>query len=121
MVRTWCPASPPNTDASIANRIPCECISARNLTEIWRRTDRGGRWDRTTQCDPKEMREQGYPWFRFSGEAGTHLLDSCPEPHSCGSERGFWSNGTMPVSVGEVVRIEVSKATPIGGCNGYGS
>ena len=55
------------------------------------------------------MIEQGRPWFRFSGEAGNRLLDSCRSlpTWSCGTYLGMWSNAAMPITTGESREIDV--------------
>ena len=54
-------------------------------------------------CD-KEL-TQDRIWFRFSGDAGTQLLNTCPKDLSCGSHGGFWSDAQMPEKVGEIKQV----------------
>jgi len=86
---------------------PVECQTARNLTESWRADNKGMRLrpNNTDICDLRQMEANGRPWFRFAGEAGNRLLDTCPPPHSCGSQVGFWSNATMPSEVGVATQV----------------
>lgn len=51
-------------------------------------------------CDTKFMVNSGRPWFRFSGAAGTRLLDRCPPAYSCGADAAIWSDSVMPIEVG---------------------
>ena len=61
--------------------MPRECQRAINFTEFWRLEHRG-MFEETNltrrQCDLQQLVRLGNPWFRFAGDAGTHLLDHCP-------------------------------------------
>ena len=35
-------------------------------------------------------------WYRFTGEAGTQMADSCVNMYHCGTESPGWLNGTHP-------------------------
>ena len=35
-------------------------------------------------------------WYRFNGEAGTQMADSCVNVYHCGTESPGWLNGTHP-------------------------
>ena len=35
-------------------------------------------------------------WYRFNGEAGTQMADSCVNMYHCGTESPGWLNGTHP-------------------------
>ena len=88
--------------------LPVECVNAINLTESWR-LDHSGSHIRPINGeyngDTRDMINSGRPWFRFSGNAGSKLLDSCPPWYSCGTEIPFWSNSTMPSAIGVVTRF----------------
>ena len=87
---------------------PAECVNAINLTESWR-LDHSGSWIKPINgqpnCDTTDMINSGRPWFRFSGSAGTKLLNSCPPKLSCGTGVALWSNSTMPLAIGVVTRF----------------
>ena len=51
------------------------------------------------------MINSGRPWFRFSGSAGTKMLNSCPPKLSCGTGVALLSNSTMPLAIGVVTRF----------------
>ena len=82
------PEMPPNksktpqwTTKPQISTLPKECKSALNFTESWRRDYSGQNIQPINgfyNCDLSRLNELGNPWFRFSGEAGTHLLTSCP-------------------------------------------
>lgn len=108
MLRKLCPVPVPVTTTTMATTTvpaPSQCLTAQNLTQRWRISDRGGNRDGTMQCDSRTMISQGRPWFRFSGAAGSSLSNICVPPYSCMSCIGFWSNDVMPSSVGQVTRI----------------
>ena len=103
----------PISRTPMTTSIPSECISAINLTESWRRDYKGSAIrpvNGSLNCDT--LIGEGRPWFRFSGEAGNRLLDSCrllPE-WSCGTHLGMWSNAAMPITTGESREIEAYAA-----------
>lgn len=74
---------------------------------MWRRANQGGRTDGYSRCDTQEMIDQNSPWFRFTGEAGNRLLNSCPPKDSCGTARRIWSSSPMPAVVGQIAHIKV--------------
>ncbi|KAF6029059.1 hypothetical protein EB796_012639 [Bugula neritina] len=90
--------------------MPDECLTARNLSESWRKDNRGSRispiWGKSN-CDTKQMVRDGRPWFRFVGEAGNRLLDTCPPVYSCGTYGGIWTDQPMPTRVGVVTTVFV--------------
>ena len=47
------------------------------------------------------------PWFRFAGDAGNMMLNSCPLSKSCGTYGGMWTDEEMPSVVGESIEISV--------------
>ena len=83
-----------------SNVQPEECQTAINLTEYWRRDNNGGdiKPGGMYNCDPQVMTPR--QWFRFTGDAGNMMLDSCPPPNSCGTRGGLWTNEEMPSTVG---------------------
>ncbi|XP_067023184.1 fibrillin-1-like isoform X3 [Acropora muricata] len=42
-------------------------------------------------------------WYRFSGDAGVKLADSCVQKSHCGTHAPGWFNGSLPSNVGETV------------------
>lgn len=115
MLRKFCPVSPPITTTSTTtplptttHPLPSECASARNLTEAWRITDRGGSSGITNRDDTYFMvLEWGRPWFRFSGAAGNRIMDTCPPSYSCHSRYSIWSDAPMPTVIGQSKNINV--------------
>ena len=98
---------------------PAECQSAINLTEYWRNVNAGteivppgGR-----SCDTRDMNINypDRPWFRFVGDAGNIMLNSCPPSQSCGASAGIWTDAEMPSAVGESTEISAF-ASYIGIC-----
>ena len=86
------------------------CQNAYNYTEPWRRDHNGSglkpggpHSERGYACDLYESPQ----WFRFSGEAGTHMLDTCPKSLSCGTMSPLWTDSGMPEEVGTVVMAKV--------------
>ena len=86
-----------------------ECKNAINFTESWR-LDHAGR----------NLRAGGYlsrnryacdiytkEWFRFSGAAGSRMLNTCPAHKSCGTYAPYWTDEKMPVKVGESLDVKV--------------
>ena len=99
--------------------LPVECMNAINLTESWRLDHSGsdirpinGGWN----CDTRLI-NSGRPWFRFSGNAGSKLLTSCPPRHSCGTGAALWSNSTMPSAIG--VATSFTAQGSYNNCNDY--
>lgn len=91
-------------------RVPIECLMASNLTDSWRRhSNHNGiifiahRIISSLQCDFKRNSN----WFRFTGEAGNRLLNTCPQPYSCGSISPYWTDEVMPTEVSKVKLIKV--------------
>ena len=46
-------------------------------------------------------------WYRFNGEAGTQMADSCVNMYHCGTESPGWLNGTHPDLNDEAVKRQV--------------
>jgi len=91
------------------------CLNAHNFTGSWRRdyfgealTPIGG----FTNCDTNTLASLGNPWFRFTGDAGTRLLDSCG---SCGTHGAIWSDERVPTPISLVKKITVYSSW-VGGC-----
>lgn len=42
-------------------------------------------------------------WYRFSGDAGVKMADSCVQKSHCGTHAPGWFNGSLPSNVGETV------------------
>jgi len=97
---------------------PEECRGAINLTESWRLDNKGTDLNGHSNCDTRDMNATGRPWFRFTGQAGTKLLDSCPPMYSCGAYVGLWSDAQMPSDIGVVTAFTAS-GSYTGGCNQY--
>ncbi|XP_067944629.1 oncoprotein-induced transcript 3 protein-like [Watersipora subatra] len=82
------------------SQTPSECDLAVNLTEARRQDHNGSRiWPNgSPACDWPALSAK---WFRFTGEAGSKMLDSCPAAYSCGSHIGMWSDDNMPTEIGK--------------------
>ena len=59
----------------------------------------------TTTVTPNRL-NAGYPWFRFSQDAGNKLMDWCVPAFSCGTIGGMWSDSTMPSKIGVSTEIK---------------
>ncbi|XP_068743526.1 uncharacterized protein [Montipora capricornis] len=46
-------------------------------------------------------------WYRFSGEAGTQMADSCPKIHHCSTDSPGWLSGTHPTVAEGIVQRKV--------------
>ncbi|XP_068728067.1 uncharacterized protein [Montipora capricornis] len=46
-------------------------------------------------------------WYRFSGEAGTQMADSCPKVHHCSTDSPGWLSGTHPTVAEGIVQRKV--------------
>ena len=46
-------------------------------------------------------------WYRFTGEAGTQMADSCVNMYHCGTESPGWLNGTHPDLTDGAVKRQV--------------
>ena len=82
-----------------------------NYTQSWRNDHEGSDIkpsgslsDTGYACDFGASSSQ---WFRFSGAAGTHMLDSCPKWKSCGTLTPFWTDERMPKAIGVETMVEV--------------
>jgi len=87
---------------------PAECLTATNFTESWRMEHNGSNYEagganslNGYACDL----HQDTVWFRFTGAAGNRMLNSCPEPKSCGTYAPLWTDGIMPTTVGVKTNI----------------
>ena len=60
----------------------------------------------------------GHHWFRFSGAAGTHMLDSCPKRNSCGTFYPYWTDERMPSQIGVEATVKVYGVND-GNCKKY--
>lgn len=93
------------------------CESAILLTEYWRKVyGNSERW--RNNCDLQTMIDQGRPWFRFVGAAGTRLANECTPVHGCGTDFTIWSDAVMPSIPGEEQEIMV-KARSTSNCAAY--
>ena len=63
-----------STVASSASVQPIECQQAINLTESWRSDNKGNKLNNGNNCDSDNMKNNGRPWFRFTGPAGKLYL-----------------------------------------------
>lgn len=52
-------------------------------------------------CDQRDIATPA--WYRFSGDAGDKMADSCVAELHCGTHAPGWLNGDHPVNEGEVV------------------
>ena len=87
------------------------CKQAVNYTQSWRRDHSGSdirpggpNSANKYACD---FHRRSTQWFRFSGAAGTHMLDSCPKYLSCGTNIPYWTNQRMPQEVGVETAVKV--------------
>ena len=90
---------------------PVECQQAVNYTQSWRRNHEGS-GIRPGGPDSQEgyacdFGESSSRWFRFSGAAGTHMLDSCPKRRSCGTRYSYWTDEKLPKDIGAESTINV--------------
>ena len=105
--------SPPPTTTPVTTTsfkpLPTECVTAMNLTEAWRKDYSGSSIkpiDGKPNCDLRGMATTK-PWFRFTGAAGTKLLDHCVPGESCGSHIALWSDMDLPSKIGVVYHYQV--------------
>jgi len=82
---------------------PCISNATVNLTEFWR--NHYTRGNSTSPTNSKTSEDQKrlpvFQYFRISGAAGARIRDSCPKKFECGSEIGYWSDGSLPKGLGE--------------------
>lgn len=80
-----------------------QCTSDKtvNLTEYWRNNYTGG----SLSNSDKNKLDNGTTWFRFTGAAGSRLMNTCPLQDSCGSTGAYWSDDFMPKQVGETMKF----------------
>lgn len=90
------------TDPTISKNL-LACATATNLTESWRVDHTGADFkphtansDSGYACDFTKNLE----WFRFTGAAGSVMLDRCPKYQSCGAKYPYWTNERVPAAVG---------------------
>ena len=88
-----------------------DCYRAVNYTQSWRRdykgsdiTPGGPHSQMGYACDLHVTSSQ---WFRFSGSAGTHMLEFCPMEFSCGAYVPYWTDEKMPQIVGTEATVKV--------------
>jgi cysteine-rich repeat protein len=88
-----------NNDGCSANceqELAPECFNYSSLTDASRHHQKGG----GVVCDSNLN-----GWYRFEGEAGTKMLESCPSQNSCGTHAPGWMQGGHPsVEQGQVSR-----------------
>lgn len=84
------------TQQVISSETQCTSMSTLNLTQGWRNSYPG---DDRINSDVTILSNKR--WFRFKGEAGTRLKNTCPTQYSCGSTAGYWSDHQMPREVGD--------------------
>ena len=100
-------------------KVPTECLRATNITDFWRKDNRGSN---IQPGGPHSI--NGYScdlhmsshWFRFTGKAGTRMLNTCPEPYSCGTRIPMWSDAPMPTKVGQPELVKCFERRPAEGC-----
>ena len=90
---------------------PFDCQQAVSYTQSWRRDHKGSNIkpgglysSGGYACDLNINSPQ---WFRFSGAAGTHMLDSCPKRKSCGAYYPLWTDERMPTQIGVEAIVKV--------------
>lgn len=108
------------TSAATSTPVPMQCVNALNLTESWRLDHKSSNIkpiNGAYNSDARDMVESGRPWFRFTGSAGTHILDKCVPKSSCGTYAAMWSNASMPSVIGKVVSI-LAYGSGSQGCKG---
>ena len=89
-----------------------ECYNYTFLNEFNRaRTYNGFPW----QCDST----LSFGWYRFSGDAGSQMADSCINRFHCGTRRPGWLKGTHPTVADGAVRRQVCFNRVYGGCCYY--
>lgn len=81
----------------------CLSIATVNLTHSWRNLYDGNDLLNTDKAALSESKA----WFRFVGDAGRRLKDTCPTQYSCGSTGAYWSDEKMPANVGESVEFRM--------------
>lgn len=59
----------------------------------------------TAKCDQREIATPA--WYRFSGDAGNKMADSCVPQLHCGTHAPGWMKGDHPVNEGEIVERQV--------------
>jgi hypothetical protein len=55
-------------------------------------------------------------WVRFSGGAGTRLINKAAEPFRCGTQGAGWYRGTYPSSTGTTIKGTVCFSWPGNTC-----
>ncbi|XP_078377492.1 uncharacterized protein LOC144660677 isoform X5 [Oculina patagonica] len=78
------------------------CIDYKELDE----KDRAAGYDGSNyKCDQREIVTPA--WYRFSGDAGDKMADSCVPQLHCGTHAPGWMKGDHPVNEGEIVERQV--------------
>lgn len=76
------------------------CVNANNFTEEIRKDfEHPGLARQQQLCDPQTLKESDSQWFRFSGGAGSTMLNKCPLSNSCGTQIPIWSDAELPSQV----------------------
>lgn len=100
--------------------LPEECVTAVNYTEWWRRDHNGSeiRPGGLNSADGRacDLHYTSRDWFRFSGNAGNRLLDSCPLHRSCGTSHAYWTDEEMPRLVGVQTKVIIYGTGDRGRC-----
>jgi len=102
-------ATPANQRKTTTHQPPAECESSStvSLNEPIRISHvRNGSYN-TNHLDDKKRLLVKRPWFRFTGEAGTRLMSSCPPMFACGTWAPLWSEDAHPRYVGESAVLNV--------------
>lgn len=97
-------------DKTTAYEYP-ECTDAVDFNQSWR-LDHNGSHIRPGghksyngyACD---FNTEHIEWFRFTGLAGSRILDKCPPEYSCGTLIAYWTDEWMPSRLGERKLITV--------------
>lgn len=79
-----------------------ECKSYTILDEKDRAAGYNGNTDK---CDEREIATPA--WYRFSGDAGDKMADTCVPTSHCGTHSPGWLKGAHPVKEGEIVQRKV--------------
>ena len=111
---TQLPATSGKTTSNVD--LPPACQTAKTVTEAWRSDVQGMHLKPYEHYSPPEAHSHlGYAcdfhssaqWFRFGGDAGTHMLDHCPKPGSCGTSIPYWTDEEVPKAIGVEATINV--------------
>lgn len=115
------PPTTPSELGEMTTAYPSECIAAINFTEP-QRLDHNGSDLRLSSngahnylgyaCDI----HRDMTWFRFTGDAGNKMLNSCPRTKSCGTDIPLWTDDPMPDRVGVTSFITAYGVSRGGNC-----